>query len=426
LIRSSLKGAALLVAFATLLIAPATAGAVNPVSFSPAGDMAVARDGPGAGLLPDGRVLVVGGYHNPGGVYESSTEIYNPSTNSFSAGPSTPTELYAPAVASLPDGRVLIAGGYDGSNIVARADVFNPSTGTYSRVGSLLHERENTAAAPLGDGRILVVGGYDNSGNSLNTTEIFDPKTNSFSAGPTLPHRGYGYAAAAISGGRVLVAGGYDNATGDTFDTAFVLDSGATTFSPASSLPEHVYAPVGASLPQGRALIAGGSEESPGSYLTRALIFDPAANLFSSTGIGNLSHPAEEGAAVELRDGRVLVVGGWAGHALNTAEVLSVPSNSFKAKLKGRKVTFSVSNEGVAQTTDVSTKIATTAKKKKQPKLVKTTSKHGGPGKITVKIKLTKQGNAKLRQKGKLKVKVAYTPDQGIAATKKLKLTSGK
>ena len=37
-------------------------------------------------------------------------------------------------------------------------------------------------------------------------------------------------------------------------------------------------------------------------------------------------------------------------------------------------------------------------------------------------MKLTKQGAAKLAQKGKLKIKVAYIPDQGLAATKKLTL----
>ena len=35
---------------------------------------------------------------------------------------------------------------------------------------------------------------------------------------------------------------------------------------------------------------------------------------------------------------------------------------------------------------------------------------------------LTKQGAAKLAQKGKLKVKVAYIPDGGLAKTKKLTL----
>jgi hypothetical protein len=105
-----------------------------------------------------------------------------------------------------------------------------------------------------------------------------------------------------------------------------------------------------------------------------------------------------------------------------------VPSNSFATKLKGRKVKFSVTTEGVGQVMDVSTKVATTAKKKKKkkPKLVKTTSKHGGPGTIVVKIKLTKQGSAKLRQKGKLKVRVSYTPDGGLATTQKLKLRAGK
>ena len=133
-------------------------------------------------------------------------------------------------------------------------------------------------------------------------------------------------------------------------------------------------------------------------------------------------HPREEAAAATLPDGRVLVAGGYDGTSLASAEVLSVPSNAFNAKLKGRKVKFSVTNEGVAEATDTSTKLATTAKKKKKPKLVKTTSKKGGPGKIVVKIKLTNQGSAKLAQKGKLTIKVAYTPDGGLAATKKLKL----
>ena len=71
---------------------------------------------------------------------------------------------------------------------------------------------------------------------------------------------------------------------------------------------------------------------------------------------------------------------------------------------------------------DTSVKVATIAKKKKKPKLVRSTSKKGGPGKIIVKVKLTKQGAARLAQKGKLRVRVTYTPDGGLAATKKLTL----
>jgi hypothetical protein len=162
--------------------------------------------------------------------------------------------------------------------------------------------------------------------------------------------------------------------------------------------------------------------------LDNAEIFDPQTNAFSSAGVGKLLDSREEAAGAALPDGRALVAGGFDEKgALSTAEVLSVPSSSFTSKLKGRKVKFSVSTEGTAQTTDISTQVATTAKKKKKkPKLVKTTSVHGGPGTIVVKIKLTKQGSAKLRQKGKLKVRVVYTPDGGVAATTKLKLRAGK
>jgi Galactose oxidase, central domain/Kelch motif len=409
---------------AAVLILPASAMAINPVSFSEVGHLTTPRDYPGAALLPDGRVLVAGGWDRTD--YVKTAEVFDPKTNSFSPLAATMNSIrYAPATADLPDGRVLFAGGNDGSDDLATAEVFNPNAGTFSPVGSLSRPRQGATAASLPDGRVLVAGGYDH-GTYLDSSDIFDPKTNTFSPGPNLPGGAtYGAAAAAISGGQILVAGGYRNPGGVYLDTAALFNGSA--FTATTSLPTHTYGAAGASLPQGRALLAGGYDDNiVDGYLTRSLIFDPNSSTFSSAGIGNLNHRREEAAAVELEDGRVLVAGGYDSDALDTAEVLSVPSNSFTSKLKGRKVKFSVTNEGVAQVSDTSVKVATTAKKKKKPKLVKTTSKHGGPGTIVVKIKLTKQGSAKLRQKGKLSVRVAYTPDQGLAATRKLKLRAGK
>jgi hypothetical protein len=414
------------------MVVPASAGAVNQVTFSQVGNLTTLREYPGAARLPDGRVLVAGGYDSNTGDSLNTAEIFDPKTSTFSAsGVGTMADIrYAPAVAALPDGRVLVAGGWDSNTTsdLATAEVFNPSSGTFSPVGSMTIPREEAGAAILPDGRVMVIAGVSD-GDTLDTTEIFDPKTNSFTPGPTFPYLTYGPAAAVISGGQILVAGGYNGDTSEYLDNAVVFNPASNSFSTVSSLPSHIWGAAGASMPQGRALVAGGYDPdlNGGDEVASAQIFDPATNAFSSTGIGNLVHAREEAAGVELNDGRVLVAGGWAdSEALNTAEVLSVPSNAFKAKLKGRKVTFTVTTEGVAQATDVSTKVATTAKKKKKPKLVKTTSKHGGPGRIVVKIKLTKQGSAKLRQKGKLNVRVVYTPDQGLAATKKLKLRAGK
>ena len=424
------RGAVLAAMAAAMLVAPATASALNSVSFSQVGDMTIARDYPGVARLHDGKVLVAGGCSGGGGLTcLTSAELFDPATNTFSSAGlgNLSTKRWAPATATLPDGRVLVAGGWNGTNDIATADVFNPSTKTFSPVGSMAVPREAAGAAPLPDGRILVAGGYSNTG-SVNSTEIFDPKTNSFSPGPTFPEARYGIATAVISGGRILFAGGYNDS--DYVATAFAFDPSSNLFTAVGSMSYPAYAAAGASLPQGRALVVGGANDVSGSRdeVSTALVFEPTTNTFSSNGIGSLIHKREEAGAVELADGRVLVAGGWDGGAVKSAEVLSVPSNSFTSKLKGRKVTFSVTTEGVAQTTDISTKVATTAKKKKKkkPKLVKTTSKRGGPGKVTVKIKLTKRGAAQLASKGKLKVRVVYTPDQGISATKKLKLRSGK
>lgn len=65
----------------------------------------------------------------------------------------------APAVAALPDGRVLVAGGYDGSESLSSAEVFDPATGSFAATSSLNVPRFGAVATALSDGRILVTGG---------------------------------------------------------------------------------------------------------------------------------------------------------------------------------------------------------------------------------------------------------------------------
>ena len=58
-------------------------------AWNPTGSLLEPRSGHTATLLLDGRVLVVGGYYQPGapitGVYRSSAELYDPITNTWSA-----------------------------------------------------------------------------------------------------------------------------------------------------------------------------------------------------------------------------------------------------------------------------------------------------------------------------------------------------
>jgi hypothetical protein len=101
--------------------------ATNSFSSAGLGAMSTARQAPAAAPLPDGRVLVSGGVFDEGiGGYQASAEAFNPATNSFSsAGIGAMGTARTGAIAApLPDGRVLVAGGYDGSTRFSSAEIF--------------------------------------------------------------------------------------------------------------------------------------------------------------------------------------------------------------------------------------------------------------------------------------------------------------
>jgi len=93
--------------------AVATAELYDPRTdrWTPAGRMAEARNKHAGVALPDGRVLLVGGARDrESRTRLASTEVYDPSTNRFTAGPRLRAGRY-----KLPGDEVLVLGGYDGA-----------------------------------------------------------------------------------------------------------------------------------------------------------------------------------------------------------------------------------------------------------------------------------------------------------------------
>jgi WD40 repeat protein len=74
---------------------------------TPTGKLVAAQSNNTGTLLPDGRVLLVGG--NPSVI----TQIYDPTTGSFSFGPRPASAKVSSTATLLPDGSVLIVGGDD-------------------------------------------------------------------------------------------------------------------------------------------------------------------------------------------------------------------------------------------------------------------------------------------------------------------------
>jgi galactose oxidase len=91
-------------------------GPNQPVVFARTPDMAYARSFSNSVVLPDGKVLVVGGQQHPQGFTDTgaalSPELWNPATGQFTVmAPETIPRTYHSVAILLPDGRVFSGGG---------------------------------------------------------------------------------------------------------------------------------------------------------------------------------------------------------------------------------------------------------------------------------------------------------------------------
>jgi hypothetical protein len=227
----------------------------------PAGSLLEGRSGHTANLLQDGRVLFIGGVGR-GWTFLRSAEIYDPATRrSRAVGPmSVPRESHTST--SLTDGRVLVVGGHNGRRqnmeVYASAEVFNPATNVFESVGGLATARHKHDAIRLADGRVLVLAGADRTDRGHYTsTEIFTPETGRFTPGPSLAQRRYKIAQTSIllPGGAVLVTSGAR--------AAELLEPGASAFRAVpGDYPAALHFAAAALLPDGDVFIAGGYSDA--------------------------------------------------------------------------------------------------------------------------------------------------------------------
>jgi hypothetical protein len=291
--------------------------------------------------LPDGDVLIAGGQNGEGTIFKSA-ELFNPTTDTFTALPAAgSTELQTgregAVAASLPDGQVLIAGGSDAGNLQS-AELFNPATDTFtaltaSGLTELQTARAFAVAAPLPDGQVLIAGG--SAAGGLKSAELFDPTTDTFTALPAagsteLQTGREGAVAAPLPDGQVLIAGGKASVE---LQSAERFNPATETFTalPAAGSTELQIArwtAAAAPLPDGQVLIVGGS-----GLLMTAELFNPVNETFTAlpaAGNTELLTGREDAVAAPLPDGQLLITAGNNGGALKTAELFySVPQAAF-------------------------------------------------------------------------------------------------
>ena len=150
-------------------------------SFTPTGSMSAARRNHAAALLPDGRVLISGGDGNDPAAPPLGTEIFDPATGQFSPGGNLQAPRDSHSAVSLTDGRVLVIGGEVPPALAGRADVgvrtteiFDPATGRWS-AGPMLDPAFSTATVTLlSTGKVLIFGGQDAGGWPQAAAALFE------------------------------------------------------------------------------------------------------------------------------------------------------------------------------------------------------------------------------------------------------------
>ncbi len=240
--------------------------------FQPAGSLAEGRQSHTATLLPDGRILVVGGYGGSGrgDVILASAEVWDPGAQTFSPTGQLGLARASQGAALLPDGRVLVIGGWSGPETKSTdtTEIWDPKTGTFSPGPSLTEPRGGVVVLTLTDGRILVVGGNERASASA---EIFDPTSFSFLPTGGLPQPG-DFTIALLPGDRVLAVGGPG---AQSVTSSQVWDPATGIWTPSGApLEPYTFYQTETALDDGRVLMNSGAAE----------IWDPDTGGFSAVG----------------------------------------------------------------------------------------------------------------------------------------------
>jgi N-acetylneuraminic acid mutarotase len=216
-------------------------------------------------LLPNGQVLVDGGYN--GTTVVSSAELYNPAADSWSY---TTNSMNCPRIyhtsTLLPNGFVLIAGGEPAvaSNYTNSAELYNPATGEWSYTGSMNTARALHTATLLPSGYVLVTGGVvgdPDEDSSLYSVELYNPFTGTWAYTNSMNSARTYHTAALLPTGYVLVAGGVSGGSGDDngLSSAELYNIAAGTWAYTGSMSGGRYQHAAALLPNGVAIeVAGG------------------------------------------------------------------------------------------------------------------------------------------------------------------------
>lgn len=289
--------------------------------------MRAARMAHTATALPNGRVLIAGGFTDDANASKSA-ELFDPETERYLALPPMKTPRHSHSATMLPNGKVLIVGGYGaGNSVLTTAELFDPVTSTFSSTGSLHAPHAGHIAVLLDNGKVLIAGGIGPDWTFLSSAELYDPATGAFTPTGAMTVARESHVAVKLDDGRVLIAGGHRDRRPNIiiYTSAETFDATTGTFTRVGDMRVRRHKHDGVLLKDGRVLITGGSDERDdrGQYISTEF-FNARSNQFTLGPELKSSRYKHYGTAVLLPNGNVLLAGG-----APRAETFEPRTNSF-------------------------------------------------------------------------------------------------
>jgi len=305
-----------------LLIIPAVSGAHEEYgSLTTVGDISGPRFNHTATLFDDGKVLITGGTDDG---YRSlkTTEIFLPSTGEWSEGPDMMENRQRHSAEGLPDGRLIIIGGYEGgghpslladysgqgNRSFSTTEIFDPDTSTFSIGPSLISGRFWQRSIQLRSGDILVIGGLSVEGGALGKCEILDVDEMVWKSASPLNLPRARCTASLLKDGRVLVTGGHDGRTKTPFASCEIYDPARDIWEITTPMNFGRGYHGGALLKDGRYLVSGGFSAPGQPDRSDSEVYDPETKTWTMQ--SDLYFPRHNHESVLLDSGMVIIMGG--------------------------------------------------------------------------------------------------------------------
>ncbi len=302
------SGKVLVVGGATLDTILASAELYDPArnAWSAAGPLAQPRTYHTATLLVSGKVLVVGGVNGPSPL--ASAELYDPVANTWTSAGSIGTPRTRHTSITLDSGKVLVAfgtSGANGTNPLTTTMLYDPPTNTWSAGSNASSARSYHAILRLPNGNLLASGGLGAGNAPLSSSTAYAQASGSW-IGPigAMATPRLAFPLTLLADGKVLAVGGYATAAlagVERYDPA----TNQWTSVAAMSTPRASHA--ASLLGSGKVLASGGIDAS-NTALASAAVYDPAVNAWSATGA--MAVARAQHTMTWLDNGKVLVVGG--------------------------------------------------------------------------------------------------------------------